>query len=138
MRFMMIIKATKESESGKPFNPELMAAIQKSSQELFKSGALIATGGLQPSSKGARIRVSGQKLFVTDGPFAETKELIGGFAILEAKSKEEAVEMGRAFMQLHADILGPAYEGDLEIRPMMEMVNGQCVQENATAELAQK
>jgi hypothetical protein len=138
MRFMMIIKATKESESGKPFNPALMAAIQKSSQELMQSGVMIATGGLQPSSKGARIRVSGQKLFVTDGPFAETKELIGGFAIMEAKSKEEAVELGRAFMQLHADNLGPSYEGELEIRPMMEMMNGQCVQENTTAELAQK
>jgi|tagenome__1003787_1003787.scaffolds.fasta_scaffold18530644_1 hypothetical protein len=138
MRFMMIVKATKESETGKPFNPALMAAIQKSSQELMKSGVMIATGGLQPSSKGARIRVSGQKLFVMDGPFAETKELIGGFAILEAKSREEAIELGRAFMQIHADTLGPSYEGEIEIRPMMEVVNGQCVQEDATAELAQK
>jgi hypothetical protein len=138
MRFMMIVKATPQSEAAKPFDPALMAAIQKSSQELMKSGVMIATGGLQPSSKGARIRVSGQKLFVTDGPFAETKELIGGFAIMEANSKQEAVELGRAFMQLHADILGPEYEGELEIRPMMEMVNNQCVQEDATAELTHK
>jgi len=137
MRFMMIIKATKESEAGKPINPELAEAIGKSAEEMFKSGAMIATGGLTPSSKGSRIRVSGGKLFVTDGPFAETKELVGGFAILEAKSKQEAVEMGRAFMQLHADTLGPDYEGELEIRPMMEIVNGRCVQESAHVELAQ-
>jgi len=133
MRFMMIIKATKESEAGRPINPELAEA-----DEMFKSGTMIATGGLTPSSKGTRIKVSGKKLFVTDGPFAETKELVGGFAILEANSKQEAVEMGSAFMQLHADILGPDYEGELEIRPMMEMENGRCVQESENAELAQQ
>ena len=128
MRFMMIVKATKESESGKTFNPELMAAVDKASQDMAKAGVLLATGGLLPSSNGARVRVAGQKLFVTDGPFAETRELIGGFAILKADSRAEAIEMGKAFMQLHADILGPSYEGELEIRQMMDMEEYKCVE----------
>src|SRR3954468_12960293 len=137
MRFMMIVKATPQSEAGIPPNPELIEAIGKEAEKMAKAGVMIANGGLFPSSKGTRIKVSDQKLFVIDGPFAETRELIGGFAIMEAKSKEEAIEMGRGFMQLHANILGPEYEGELEIRPMMEMDNGGCVQENATAEAAQ-
>ena len=72
-----------------------------------------------PTSKGAKVEVANGKTSVIDGPFAETKELIGGFAILEAASKAEAIEMGKAFMQLHADILGPTYEGVMEIRQMM-------------------
>jgi hypothetical protein len=79
---------------------------------------MVTSGGLLPSSQGARIRVGGGKTSVIDGPFAETKELVGGFAIFELESKEEAVRLGRDFMQMHADILGPAYEGEMEIRPM--------------------
>jgi hypothetical protein len=133
MRFMMIVKATKQSEAGMPPNQELIGAVSKASQEMSEAGVLLANGGLLPSSAGARINVSGQKLFVTDGPFAETRELIGGFAILKANSRAEAVEMGKAFMQLHADILGPSYEGELEIRQMMEMENFSCVHETKTA-----
>lgn len=118
MQFMMIVKSCKGEESG-PFNPELMAAIEKSSAELAQKGILLQTGGLYPSSQGARVTVNNQKVLVTDGPFAETKELVGGFAIMELSSKEEAIEMGRHFMQLHADILGPSYQGELEIRELM-------------------
>jgi len=120
MRFMMIVKATKDSEAGCTPNPELMAAIGKLAEEATKRGTMVTAGGLQPSSKGARVRVSGGKTAVTDGPFAETKELVGGYAIFDLPSKEEAVQMGTQFMQLHADILGPAYEGELEIRPLMD------------------
>ncbi len=133
MRFMMMIKASKESEAGEPFNPELMAAIAKSSEEMSKAGILLATGGLMPSSAGARVRVSGQKLFVTDGPFPETKELVGGFGILKANSREEAIEMGKSFMQLHADILGPSYEGELEIRQLADMQDFTCAEANNNA-----
>lgn len=118
MQFMMIVKSCKGEEGG-PFNPELMAAIEKSSAELAQKGILLQTGGLCPSSKGARVTVNSQKVVVTDGPFAETKELVGGFAIMELSSKEEAIEMGKNFMQLHADILGPSYQGELEIRELM-------------------
>jgi len=120
MRFMMIVKATKDSEAGAAPNPELMAAVMKLADEATASGTLVATGGLLPSSQGARIRVAGGKTFVVDDPFAETKELVGGFAIFDLESKEAAIESGRQFMQLHADILGTSYEGEMEIRPMME------------------
>ena len=120
MRFMMIVKATKDSEAGCTPNPELMATIAKMAEEATKRGVMVTAGGLQPSSRGARIRVSGGKTSLIDGPFAETKELVGGYAIFDLPSKEDAVQMGRQFMQLHADILGPSYEGELEIRPLMD------------------
>jgi hypothetical protein len=118
MRFMMIVKADKNYEAGAPPPPELMAAIGKLSEEMIKAGIMLDSGGLLPSSKGARIHVKQGKLTVIDGPFSEAKELIGGYAILQVKSKEEAIERGRRFMQVHADVLGPAYDGELEIRQM--------------------
>ena len=120
MRFMMIVKANQDFEAGAPLNPELMAAIGQLSQEAVRKGTMVTSGGLLPSAQGTRIHVSGGKTSVTDGPFAETKELVGGFAIFDLPSKEEAVEAGRKFMQVHADILGPSYEGQLEIRPMFD------------------
>jgi len=123
---MMIVKANRESEAGTPPNPELMAAVAKLADEAIATGALITSGGLLPSSQGARIRVSSGKTLVIDGPFAETKELVGGFAIFELESKEKAIESGRKFMQIHADILGPMYEGELEIRPMFDVSPSPC------------
>jgi hypothetical protein len=120
MQFMMIVKSTKDSEAGCAPKPELMAAIAKMAEEASKQGLMVGAGGLQPSSQGARVRVSGGKTSVIDGPFAETKELVGGFAIFNLPSKEAAIKMGRDFMQVHADILGPSYEGELEIRPIMD------------------
>ncbi|HSS71245.1 MAG TPA: YciI family protein [Casimicrobiaceae bacterium] len=120
MRFMMIVKADPSYEAGRQPDPALLAAIGKLSEQMTKAGVLLQSGGLLPSSKGARVRVSGGKITVTDGPFAETKELVGGFAILEAASKEDAIRLGKDFMQLHADVLGQAYEGTLEVRPMFE------------------
>jgi hypothetical protein len=92
MRFMAIVKANKDSEAGVPPTKELMAAMGKFNEELAKAGVLLAAEGLQPSSKGARVRFSGAKRTVIDGPFAETKELIAGFWLLQVKSKEEAIE----------------------------------------------
>jgi len=120
MQFMMIVKSTKESEAGGAPNPKLMAAVAKMAEEANRRGVMVGGGGLQPSSQGARIRVGGGKTAVIDGPFAETKELVGGYAIFDLKSREEAIQMGKEFMQVHADILGPSYEGELEIRPLME------------------
>lgn len=120
MRFMMIVKSNKEYEAGAPPSPELMAALAKLADEATARGDMLASGGLLPSSQGVRIRVAKGMTFVIDGPFAETKELVGGFAIFELRSKEEAIESGKKFMQIHADILGPTYEGELEIRPMFE------------------
>jgi hypothetical protein len=104
----------------------MLAAVGKLSEEMTKRGVLLQSGGLLPSAKGARVRVSGGKMTVTDGPFAETKELIGGFAILEAASKEEAIRLGKEFMQLHVDVLGRSYEGTLEVRPMFDPAGADC------------
>ena len=118
MRYMMIVKANKDFEAGLPPKPELIAAIGRLAEEANKRGVMVGVGGLLPSSQGTRIRVANGKTSVTDGPFAETKELVGGYAIFDLKSKEDAVQEGKRFMQVHVDVMGPSYEGELEIRPM--------------------
>jgi hypothetical protein len=118
MRYMMMVKGNKEYEAGVSPKNELMEAIGRHAGELAKAGILLDTGGLLPSAKGARIVVSGGKLKVIDGPFAEAKEVVGGFAVLNVDSKEEAIRLGKIFMQIHVDTLGPGYEGELEVRQM--------------------
>lgn len=92
MRFMVIVKATQDSEAGALPTEELLTAMGKYNEELAKAGILLAGEGLQPSSKGARVRFSGTQRTVVDGPFAETKELIAGFWLWKVKSKAEAIE----------------------------------------------
>ncbi len=92
MRFMVIVKATADSEAGMLPDQKLLADMGKFNDELVKAGIMLAGEGLQPSSKGARVRFSGTKRTVIDGPFAETKELIAGFWLWQVKSKEEAIE----------------------------------------------
>ena len=92
MRFMMIVKATKDSEAGHMPSEKLLSAMGKYNEELMKAGILLDLSGLQSSAKGARVRFSNGKRTVTDGPFAETKELIAGYWIIQVKSKEEAIE----------------------------------------------
>ena len=120
MRFMIMVKGSKDYEAGLPPNPELVAAIGKLSEEMAQVGRLLGSGGLLPSSKGARVRASGGKLSVTDGPFVETKELVGGYAIVQAKSRDDAVELGKQFMALHLSVLGSSYDGECEIRQMFD------------------
>lgn len=121
---MMIVKLTEDTqvrqdyEAGKPPAPELMEAMGKLMEKM--AGALLENGGLLPMAKGARIRAAKGKLSVTDGPFIEAKEVIGGYAILRASSLAEAIRMGEDFMQLHLDVLGPQYEAELEVREMSE------------------
>jgi hypothetical protein len=116
MRFMMIYKPadTKDMEAGVPPTQDEMAKMGAFIGELAQSGVLLATDGLQPSSKGARVRLSNGKLTVTDGPFTETKELIAGFAIVRVKSKAEAIELAERFLKLAGD-------GESEIRLMHDM-----------------
>ena len=120
MRFMVMVKADQDYEAGRPPNPELLGAMEKLSEDMVKAGVLLETGGLLPSSRGARVRVSGGKLTVTDGPFAETKELVGGYAIVQAKSRDEAVELSKQFMEIHARVLGPSYNGECEVRQLFD------------------
>src|SRR6266487_1766094 len=92
MRFMVIVKTTKESEAGVLPNEKILAEMGKYNEELIKAGILLAAEGLHPSSKGSRVKFSGDKRIVTDGPFAETKELIAGFWLWKVNSKEKAIE----------------------------------------------
>jgi hypothetical protein len=119
VKFMMMIKAPE----GVPPSAELIAAVGKLSQEMAAAGILLQAGGLASSANGAKVRLKGSKLTVIDGPFTEAKELIGGFAILKASSRAEAIEHGKRFMQLHADI-DPSYEGECEIRELFDSPTG--------------
>jgi len=120
MKFMMMVKANSAYEAGQPPPPALDAAIGKLAASQQARGVLLQSGGLAPSSRGARVVVTKGKVSIKDGPFAEVKELIGGFAILRADSLEEAKELGRAFMQLHVDVMGPSFDGELEIRQLFD------------------
>lgn len=126
MKYMMMVKLDGKSEAAKNYeagiqpDANLEAAMGKLIEQMTKAGVLLDMGGLLPVSKGARVRAVGGKLVVTDGPFVESKEVIGGYAIIRAKSKAEAVEAGQDFMKLHLDILGPSYEGELEVRQLFD------------------
>src|SRR5262249_43525682 len=116
MKFMMIVK----SSENKGFPPkELMEAIGASAAESAKAGTMVSNGGLLPTSQGARVAVRAGKVITTDGPFAEAKEVIGGFAIFELNSLQEAIAGAHAFMDLHVKYW-PGWEGVTEIRPMFE------------------
>ena len=116
MKFMMIVKSAERS--GYP-PKELMDAIDKLSKEADKAGTMIGGGGLGPTALGARVRLSDGKVTVIDGPFTEAKEIIGGYAQFELKSKQEAVEGAVKFMELHKKHW-PGWEGETEIRQMFE------------------
>jgi hypothetical protein len=117
MRFMMIVKANKDSEAGKMPGKELLSAMGKYNEELMKAGVLVDLSGLQASSKGARVKFSGGKRTVIDGPFAETKELIAGYWIINVKSKEEAIEWAKRV----PNPAGECKEGEIEIRQFFEL-----------------
>jgi hypothetical protein len=116
MRFMVQVRATEDSEAGRMPKAELLEAMGRFNEELVKAGVLLDGAGLQPSSKGARIRFSGGKKSVIDGPFAETKELIAGYWLIEAKSLAEAIEWMKRCPDPHPD----SGESFLEIRQLFE------------------
>ena len=117
MRFMMIVKATKDSEAGVMPPEKLMAEMQKYHEELQKAGVLLDASGLQPSSKGWRVKYAGAKRAVIDGPFSEAKELIAGYTIIQVKSREEAMEWARRFPNPAVD----GKEGEIEVRQFFEL-----------------
>ena len=117
MRFMMIVKASKDSEAGKLPSEELLAAMGKYNDELMKAGVLLDLSGLQSSAKGARVKFSGGKKTVIDGPFAETKELIAGYWIINVKSREEAIEWAKRAPNPH----GEGQEAEIEVRQFFEL-----------------
>lgn len=117
MRFLMMVKANKDSEAGKMPEDSLLSAMGKFNEELAKAGVLLDLSGLQSSSKGARIKFSGGKRTVIDGPFTETKELIAGYWLIQVKSKEEAIEWAKRCPNPH----GEGNEAEIEIRQLFEL-----------------
>jgi hypothetical protein len=117
MRFMVMGMATKESEAGAPPTAEAIAAMQKYNEDLVKAGILLAAEGLSPTSKGARVKFSGDKRTVIDGPFAEAKEVVAGFSILQVKSLEEAIE----WVKRAPNVFTSNGEAVVEIRKLMDV-----------------
>ena len=116
MRFIVMGMATKESETAPPPKPEAFAAMQKYNEELAKSGILLAAEGLAPTSKGARVKFSGDERTVIDGPFAEAKEVVAGFTIIQAKSLAEAIELVKRTPNVF-----PNGKAEIEIRKLMDI-----------------
>ena len=116
MRFIVMAVTTKESEGGPPPKPEAFAAMQEYNEDLVKRGILLAAEGLTPTSKGARVKFSGDERIVIDGPFTESKELIAGFSIIKADSLQEAIELVK-----RAPNVSPNGKGEVEIRKLMDV-----------------
>ncbi len=123
---MKFLSMYKSPERNTPPSQEEMSKMGKLIEEGFKAGWLVATEGCLPSALGARVRRSGEKISVTDGPFTEAKELVGGFAILRTNSKEEAIQLAREFLQ----VVG---EGECELRQVYEQGETNCIDKAATA-----
>jgi hypothetical protein len=115
MRFMMLVK---HSEIPGPPPKEFVDAMMKLDEEAVKSGAMVQSGGLSPIAKSTRVRLSRGQVTALDGPFTESKEVVGGFAIIEFKSKEEAIEGAKQFMELHKKYW-PGWEGETEVRQVL-------------------
>ena len=115
MRFLMLVK---HGENPGPPPPEFLAAMTKLGEDAAKSGTMIASGGLVPISKSTRVRLARGQVTAIDGPYTEAKEVVGGFAMFELKSKEEAIEGARSFMELHKKYW-PGWEGETEIRELL-------------------
>jgi hypothetical protein len=118
MRYMMFIKHTEDYRKA-DVPPSLYEDMGKFIEETSKSGNFISAAGLQPSSAGARVRLEKGKISMTDGPFVETKEIVGGYAIMDAKSRDEALALATRFMELHLKHW-PSFEGECEVRPFEE------------------
>jgi hypothetical protein len=117
MRFMIIVKANKDTEAGVMPEEKLIAAMATYHEELAKAGALLDGTGLQPSSKGFRVKYSGAKRTVVDGPFVETKELIAGYTLIQVKSRQEAIEWAKRFPNPH----GEGSDSEIEVRQLFEL-----------------
>lgn len=127
MRFMMLIKANKDFEAGIPPSKKLVEAMGRLSEELTKTGVLLSSEGMKPSSSGTRIRYSAGRRNVIDGPFTETKELIGGFAIVQVASKQEALALAERVVAIHAEC--GVLEFEMEVRPLFDP--GECAAQAA-------
>jgi hypothetical protein len=119
MRYMVIVKGSENLAASGPPPAALVEEIDRLGQELAKKGTMVSFGGLKPTSAGVRMRITNGEIITTDGPFTESKEVIGGFSILNVASREAALEEARTFMELHR-VHWPGWEGEIEIRRMYE------------------
>jgi len=118
MKYLTFIRHSEKYREGPP-PPALMTAMRTFVERSLKDGTLVETGGLLPSKEGVRVRLAGGKITVVDGPFSESKEVVGGWAILKTNSKAEAIRIATEFMDLHR-VHWPGFEGESEVRPMFE------------------
>jgi hypothetical protein len=121
MRFMLMIKGDAECEAGLPPDARLASALAQLTEEMRKAGDVLAIERLAPSASGVRIHLSGGRLSIHDGPFTDTKDLVGVVAIVQAASIQEAIEHGWRFMKIHQEVLGSRWEGHGEIREVQEV-----------------
>lgn len=119
MRYMMIVSGSENLAASGPPPAALVEAIEKLTEEAVRKGTMVSFGGLKPTWSGARVRIANGKIITTDGPFTESKEVIGGFSIFNLASREEALEEVRKFLELHR-VHWPQWEGEIEIREMYE------------------
>ena len=124
MRYMMRFKANADYEAGRPPSPALITAMGALTEEMMRAGVVESSGGLLPSAMGTRLAYTQGRRAVIDGPFAETKELIGGFAIVNATSREHAVELANRVVDIH--VAAGVADFEMEIRPMFDAANGGC------------
>ena len=130
MKYLILVTMDRNSEVGRQYeagtlaSPELMVEMGKLMEKLKSSGKLLDVSVLVPRSKSARVRGAAGQVSVTDGPFIESKEIIGGYIMVEAESRQEAIEIGRSFMKIHVDVLGPSYEGEMEVRQLSDQPPG--------------
>jgi hypothetical protein len=120
MQFLMLIKIANDTdyEAGTPPGPALEAAMGELMAEWSKTGAMVSAAGLKPTSQGARVRLTAGKPMLTDGPFTESKEVVGGFLLLEAKDKAAAVELTTRFVEVHGRVLGDHFQLECEVRQL--------------------
>ena len=121
MRYMTFVKHPGDYDVSK-VPPSLFVAMGEFVEEQIKNGMFIEGAGLQPLSKATRVRLSGGKITISDGPFSEAKEVVGGYSLIEARTHAEAVEMATKFMELHR-VHWPEFEGEAEVRPLEEMID---------------
>ena len=130
MKYLILVTMDRNSEVGRKYeagtlsNPELVTELGKLMERLKDSGKLLDVSVLVTRSKSARVRGAAGKVSVTDGPFIESKEIIGGYIMVEAESQQEAIEIGRSLMKIHVEVLGPSYEGEMEVRQLSNQPPG--------------
>ena len=119
MQFLMMVKSSEAAMATNPPPAEFMAKMGQYAAEMTTKGILVTSAGLMPSLHSSKVRMSKGKLTITDGPFTEAKEIVGGYAVLEARSKDHAIELASEFLGVHST--WPGWEGEVEIRPLMTM-----------------